>query len=241
VPVDRRLGVAGKEDQVSARSSTRLERSSRRALVALLAAAFLVLAVMVGVLAIAGAWGRDGANGGAPYRGSEPPARFTLPSFDLPTYDGGRVTSRDVRGRVVLLTLLDSQCMDACPILASVIARAVDRLEERERAQVRALALSSDPVEDTPASVRRFLASQGAVGRLEYLVGEERQLRPLWNALQVLPSADTGRDTLHSAPLRIYDRDGVWVATLHAGADLSQANLLHDIRYALGASGDSSR
>jgi hypothetical protein len=57
----------------------------------------------------------------------------------------------------------------------------------------------------------------------------------------VLPSLDTGRDTLHSAPLRVYDRDGVWVATLHAGVDLSEENLLHDIRYALAAGGETSR
>jgi cytochrome oxidase Cu insertion factor (SCO1/SenC/PrrC family) len=198
---------------------------------------------MVGVAIFAGAQslGQGAVVGQGPYRGSEPPVRFTLPFLDLRTFDGGRVASRDLRGRVVLLTLLDSQCTDACPVIASVVARTVDRLAAKERAQVRALALSSDPVEDTPASVRRFLASQHAIGRLDYLVGEERDLRPLWNALQVLPSADTGQDTLHSAPLRIYDREGVWVATLHAGADLSQANLLHDIRYALGASSDNSR
>lgn len=106
---------------------------------------------------------------------------------------------------------------------------------------MRAVAVSGDPAEDTPASVRRFLAARRAEGRLDYLVGEERELRPLWSALQVLPSLDTGSDTLHSAPLRIYDRDGVWVATLHADADLSEENLLHDIRSALAAGGDTSR
>lgn len=39
----------------------------------------------------------------------------------------------------------------------------------------------------------------------------------------------------HSAPLRIYDRSGVWVATLHAGVNLSEENLLHDLRAALAA------
>jgi len=57
--------------------------------------------------------------------------------------------------------------------------------------------------------------------------------RPIWTALQILPSLDSGQDSLHSAPLRIYDRSGTWVATLHAGADLSEENLLHDIRAAL--------
>jgi hypothetical protein len=79
-----------------------------------------------------------------------------------------------------------------------------------------------------------------AARRLDYLLGSERDLRPLWTALHVLPSLGTGRDTLHSAPLRIYDRSGIWVATLHAGADLSEANLLY-IRVALAARDDATR
>ena len=142
---------------------------------------------------------------------------------------------------MVLLTLLDSQCTDVCPVLASVIARTIDRLNAEERTEVRAIGVSGDPVEDTPTSVRRFLAAQSAEGRLDYLVGGEGELRPLWTALQVLPSLDTGLDTVHSAPLRIYDRAGVWVATLHAGADLSEDNLLHDIRSALAADDETPR
>ena len=221
------------------RAPAESNRGTLISLLAVAAAGFVVLAT-VAVLASRGAGGED-VGGDRPYRGSEPPVRITLPEFDLPRYDGGRVSTGDLRGRVVLLTLLDSQCTDACPILASVLARAIDRLSPEERTAVRAIAVSGDPVEDTPASVRRFLTEQTAVGRLDYLVGKEGELRPLWTALQLLPSLDTGSDTLHSAPLRIYDRGGVWVATLHAGADLSEANLLHDIRSALAADDQTSR
>lgn len=216
-------------------------RRNRRNLILLLAAALVGLAVVAALVALANRGNDKGGVGSGAYRGSEPPARFTLPDFDLPSYDGDRISRAELRGRVVLLTLLDSQCTEACPILASVIARTVDRLSREERAAVRAVAVSGDPAEDTPASVRRFLAARRAEGRLDYLIGDERELRPLWTALQLLPSLDTGRDTLHSAPLRIYDRDGVWVATLHAGADLSEENLLHDIRSALAADDDTSR
>jgi cytochrome oxidase Cu insertion factor (SCO1/SenC/PrrC family) len=217
-------------------------RSNRRNLILVLGGPLAGLAVLATLFALASGGRSDEAgSGGDAYRGSEPPARYTLPGFDLPSYEGGRVSSHELRGRVVLLTLLDSQCMAACPILASVIARTVDRLDAEEREDVRAIAVSGDPAEDTRASVRRFLAARRAQGRLEYLVGKERELRPLWSALQVLPSLDTGRDTLHSAPLRIYDHEGVWVATLHAGVDLNEENLLHDIRTALAAGGDTSR
>ena len=216
--------------------------TNRRSLIRLLVVGlggFALLGIIV--LFASSGDGGEGVGDDGGYRGSEPPVRLTLPQFDLPSYDGGRVSTDDLRGRVVLLTLLDSQCTDACPILASVIARTIDRLSAEERTEVRAVGVSGDPVEDTPTGVRRFLEAQSAEGRLDYLVGSEDEMRPLWTALQVLPSLDTGLDTVHSAPLRIYDRAGVWVATLHAGADLSEDNLIHDIRSALAADDESSR
>jgi cytochrome oxidase Cu insertion factor (SCO1/SenC/PrrC family) len=159
----------------------------------------------------------------------------------LRNYDGRRFNSNDLRGRIVVLTFLDSQCTDTCPILASQIGQTIGGLTPAERDEVIAVAISTDPREDTPASVRAFLEKQRALGKLLYLSGPEPEMRRLWKRFQILSSLESGEDTLHSAPVRIYDRDGVWVATLHAGADLSEDNLLHDIRSALAADGETSR
>src|SRR5687768_4109625 len=106
--------------------------------VVLLACVLLSAGMVMGLVLLAAARGDENAAGAdrGPYRGSEPPGRNLLPEFDLPRYDGGRVVSSDLRGRVVLLTVLDAQCKEACPILASVVARSVDRLTKSERTQV---------------------------------------------------------------------------------------------------------
>ena len=169
------------------------------------------------------------------YRGSQPPAHMTLPRFTLPDHEGEPVSSQELRGKVVLVTFLDSQCTEACPIIASQIARTLDGLAPDEQAQVSPIAISTDPEEDTAEAVRSFLEKNRAVGRLRYLVAPVGRLRPLWEDFQILASLDSGVDTLHSAPVRIYDRDGVWVSTLHAGADLTMENLAHDLRVALGS------
>lgn len=219
----------------------RMIEPSRRRLILLLlvgVVGFGVIAAAVGV----GARATEPAHrvpAERAYRGSQPPATIALPPFDLTNFRGESVTSAALMGKVVLLTILDAQCTDVCPIVASVVARAIDRLTDEERQQVRALGITADPAEDTPITARRFLAKHRAVGRLDYLLGTEQELRPLWTALQILPSLDSGQDSLHSAPLRIYNRNGVWLATLHAGADLSQENLLHDIRAALAAGGEA--
>jgi cytochrome oxidase Cu insertion factor (SCO1/SenC/PrrC family) len=172
--------------------------------------------------------------GEGPYRGSEPPARIELAEFALRNYDGTVVRSSTLREKVVLLTFLDSQCTESCPIIASQVGRALDLLAAAERRRVFALAISTDPSEDTAASVRRFLRRSRALGKLHYVGGTEAEatLRRVWKRFNILSSLESGEDTLHSAPLRIYD-GGLWVATLHAGVDLTPANLAHDVRVAL--------
>jgi cytochrome oxidase Cu insertion factor (SCO1/SenC/PrrC family) len=118
-------------------------------------------------------------------------------------------------------------------VIARDVALTIDALTGAEREQVEAVAISTDPAEDTPRSIRRFLGRQDALGRLRFLDGEERELRWIWKRLGVLSSLESGRDDLHSAPVRVYDHRGVWVTTQHPGADLTPRNLAHDIRIAL--------
>lgn len=194
-------------------------------------AALLALGVALAVAALA--LGRGGGHTSA-YRGSVPPGRFVLPDFALRDYAGGIVRSRDFNGKTLVVTFLESRCRGSCPIIASSVARGLRLLGPDERSRVVALAISTQPHDDTPASVRAFLRRRRADRELLYLIGSERQLRPVWKAFQILSALDSGDADLHSAPVRIYDAEGVWVSTLHAGADLTPANLRHDIREALG-------
>jgi cytochrome oxidase Cu insertion factor (SCO1/SenC/PrrC family) len=137
---------------------------------------------------------------------------------------------------VVALTFLESKCKEACPIIAVQLARGVNLLSPAERRQVRAIAISTHPIDDTAASVRRFLSSRHAIGRLDYLIGSERELRPIWRRYHILSALDSGNADTHSASVHIYDRDDVWVSSLHPGIDLTPENFAADLRRALRTS-----
>jgi cytochrome oxidase Cu insertion factor (SCO1/SenC/PrrC family) len=205
-----------------------------------------LIVVAVGALIMAGALvgallatGRSGALppklGSGPYRGSEPPSGIRIADVTLPDHRGGTASLRAQRGKAVVLTFLDSKCTHTCPIIAAVFGHAWPLLTDAEKRQVRAYAISVNPLVDTPASVRRFLAARHATTALDWLVGSTKEMRPVWRAFAVLPAAETGNDDIHSADVRVFDRHGVWVSTLHAGVDLTPANLVHDIRLALRA------
>lgn len=174
--------------------------------------------------------------GAGPYRGSEPPAGIHLPSFALRDVVSGRlVGTGDLEGGVVLVTFLDTDCREQCPIIAGQIGRALARLGNDERADTTAVAISVNPLIDTRASVVRFLREHRVLGELQYLSGTVRELKPVWRAFQIVSAYETGDADTHSADVRVFDREGEWVATLHAGVDMTPANLAHDISTALAS------
>jgi cytochrome oxidase Cu insertion factor (SCO1/SenC/PrrC family) len=209
----------------------------RRVLIAMLATAVLLpilAAVIVYSLLTGGASSPILASGlpPGPYKGSEPPAQIRLPQFALRDHKGRVIKSRELLGKVALVTFLDTDCKTKCPIIAAEIGDGLRLLTEGERRDVVAVAVSVNPAGDTPRSVRAFLHRRRAE-RLDFLLGTVKTLRPVWRSFHILAAAETGNADIHSADVRIFDRRGVWVSTQHSGLDLTPSNLAHDIRVAL--------
>ena len=151
--------------------------------------------VLVGALALGG----DRARGERrrrratawPPRTSSPgatmPADARAPDFALRDEQGEPVSMRALRGQPVVVTFLYSHCQDTCPITAQTIRGALDDLGH----DVPALAISVDPPNDTPASARKFLAEQRAIGRIRFVLGSRAQLRPIWKGYGITPQRIT--------------------------------------------------
>jgi protein SCO1/2 len=174
--------------------------------------------------------------GSGPYRGSQTPGNIRLPAFSLNEWNGNRVKSRSLRGKVVLVTFLETKCEEACPIIADQIDMGLQRLTASERSRVYPLAISTHPGDDTPGNVREFLRVHRVLGELHYLIGTEARLRPVWQSFYIVAALDSGDANTHSAPVRIFNKEGKWVSTLHPGVDLTPKNLAHDVRVALRSS-----
>jgi protein SCO1/2 len=205
--------------------------------------ALLAAGAMIGLLATRGS-GSGSPSGGAraaigpppgPYRGSEPPRGIRAPDFALRSYRGPLVRMHDLRGKVVLVTFLDTGCRDKCPIIAAAIGRTMPLLTPAERAKVEALAISALPQLDTPPRVKSFLRQRHALGAIDWLIGPVPDLVKAWKAFSILAASQTGNANVHSAGVRVFNADGFWVSNLHVGVDLTPVNLAHDIRVALRA------
>lgn len=197
--------------------------------------ALLLMATLGAALALRGHSSTNSLPPPSPYRGSVPPPQIRAPNFSLRDYRGGRVSMERLRGRAVVVTFVDSKCTEKCPIVTSVIARLMHGLPSGMHSQVVPLLISANPRLDTRASITRFLAARHALA-LPYLTGSVPELRPVWKEYGILPAIDTGNADIHSSDVRIFDRRGIWVSTLHAGVDLTTANLEHDLLVALDRS-----
>src|SRR5437879_6803674 len=113
------------------------------------------------------------------------------PDFTLTDGPTGQVVSLSaLRGTVVVVTFLYTSCIDVCPLTADVIRAARDRMGTSAR-DVAFIAVSVDPVGDTPATTRRFVAEHQLEATLGYLIGSPGALAGVWReagSAQAVPS-----------------------------------------------------
>ena len=187
---------------------------------ALFVTASLVIAMAAGVALFARP-GSDGASGVA-FAGALRP-EIPPQDFRLHDQDGRPVSLRQFRGRVVILTFMYTTCRDTCPLTATQIRGALDDLDH----DVPALAVSVDPVNDTPERARQFLFKRGlGHDRMRFLLGSRARLQPIWKAYGIRPQG-TAFD--HSAYVLLIDRHGRQRIGFPV-AQLTPEDLAHDIR-----------
>jgi protein SCO1 len=195
-----------------------------RVLITLVLAAILTLGA---VILVAGA-GRGEPAAEEPltaatgFAGSVLPDGVRAPDFELENQDGDVVRMRDFRGEPVIVTFLYTNCDETCPPQAQQIKGALDQLDE----DVPALAIAVDPPSDTAGSARAFLNEQRMTGRMDFVVGSESELRPLWDAYAVQPQLP---DAEHQARIVLVDDRGLQ----RVAFPLDQATperIAHDVR-----------
>jgi cytochrome oxidase Cu insertion factor (SCO1/SenC/PrrC family) len=135
------------------------------------------------------------------------PGARTAPAFTLRDQRGATVSLSALRGRPVLLTFLDSQCKQQCPIQGRQLASILRRLPVAERPAI--VVVSVDPSGDTPAGIRRATTEWGLAGPWTWywLNGARSRLAAVWHSYGITVDPSSG-DIVHSLVLYLIDRSG---------------------------------
>jgi protein SCO1/2 len=108
-----------------------------------------------------------------------------------------------MRGHWYVVAFLYTHCPDVCPVIASNLAAALRRLPD-----LRVLAVSVDPKNDTPTAVKRFLRAHNTPARFRYVTGTHAQLAPVWARYHVAATAGPKPIVSHSAFELLVDPQG---------------------------------
>ena len=86
------------------------------------------------------------------------------PPFALTSSNDQRVALADLRGKVLALTFIFTTCSESCPILTATLADIGRALGSDFGPRVAFVAISVDPLNDTPARLRDYAAAHRADG-----------------------------------------------------------------------------
>ena len=167
------------------------------------------------------------AEGGKYSGGEATPAK---PAAPLVLHDslGHLVDLEEYRGKAVLVTFIYTHCPDVGPLIVSHLKTAQALLGPKAK-KLQIVAVSTDPRGDTPKTVAAFLEAHGMTGRMQYLIGDRRELGHVWKDWNIVAKpAKAGRDLVeHSALVYGIAADGK-IKTLYP-ADFNPSQIAHDV------------
>jgi len=146
---------------------------------------------------------------------------------------GETVTLAAQRGKVVVLTFLYTSCPDVCPLTADKLRAARAQLGDESKDLV-LIAVSVDPIHDTPEATREFVRAHRLEGALHYLVGDRASLARVWSAYGIGQEPDQDPYVGHTDAIFLIDRQGRGRTLVHS--DVDEPALARSLRTLLGES-----
>ena len=133
------------------------------------------------------------------------------PDFQLTNQNGSTVHLTDFRGKVVVLTFMDSKCQDTCPLTAVHFREAYLQLDQNESKQVVFLGVNVNVEESAIADVLETTQTWhlDEIPSWHFLTGSHEVLQPVWKdyGASAAPSPD-GHSIMHTPGTFLIDPSG---------------------------------
>lgn len=130
------------------------------------------------------------------------------PGFVLTDQQGKPTSLAQFRGKVVLLTFIDPECTQLCPLTTQSMVRAVRMLGPAAASQVQLLGVNINVKKDKVADVAEYTREHELGSHWRFLTGSPAQLERVWHSYHVYVHASADGDLIHQAIVYIIDQDG---------------------------------
>lgn len=194
----------------------------------------VVLVVVAGGVALLSVGGSSGStkkahaqNASLHAEGLLTPVR-SAPALSLRNYLGQRVNLASYKGKAVFVTFIYTHCPDVCPLITSNLRVAQNLMSKSALAKTAIIAVSVDPRGDTRRAIAAFLARHEMTGRMQYLVGSQRELAAAWQAWGVGSERDAKQPEFVNHSGLIYGITASGKRLAIYAANFQPADIAHD-------------
>ena len=134
----------------------------------------------------------------------------SAPGFALDSSRGPRVALADLRGKVLALTFVFTTCTDTCPILTAKLAEIARSLGSDFGPRIAFVAISVDPLNDTPTRLRDYAKAHGADSPGWYfLTGAPGDIEPVLRRYGAFARRTESGSVDHLFLTSLIDRNGM--------------------------------
>ncbi len=148
------------------------------------------------------------------------------PDFQLTDQNGSLINLSDFRGKVVVLTFMDSTCKDTCPLTAAQFRQAYRQFDQNEVSQIAFIGVNVNTVANQVSDVAEITKTWHLeeIPSWHFLTGSRDELEVVWKdyGVAVSPSAD-GAEIMHTPGVFLIDPAGQkrWYISTPYSTDLT--------------------
>lgn len=143
------------------------------------------------------------------------------PNFTLIDQNGHKFSLSAQRGKVILVTFMDSLCTTTCPVEAQQITSIQNQIKNLP---VEVVVISTDPKGDTPSNIAAFVKRYGWNVKWYWLNGTTSAVQKVWNNYQISVQSANGHSTaVYLVSKAGYERVGL-------GVPFGKREIIHDLK-----------
>jgi protein SCO1/2 len=151
------------------------------------------------------------------------------PAFSLTTQDSTRLSLKQLRGKVVVITFIYTRCADTCPLLTAKMAGLQARLGTDFGSKVFFVAITVDPEQDTPVILKRYAEAHGVdLAGWAFLTGTPSEIREVARQYGVVYKKRPRGDVDHTFLTSIVDTSGT-LRVQYMGVRFAPDEFLRDL------------
>ena len=152
------------------------------------------------------------------------------PEVSLTTQDGQRLSLKELRGKIVVVTFIYASCADTCPLLTAKMAGLQAALGADFGPKVFFLSITVHPERDTPAVLQRYAQAHGAnLAGWAFLTGTPAEIRQVARQYGIYYKKTPRRDVDHTFLTSLVDQSGT-LRVQYLGVRFDPDELLQDLQ-----------